>query len=84
MSLLEKLFGHKSKPPQEIEKDLEKQITELKRAIETKETTSSDNPNIRNIELEKMKKKLADLEAKKNLAWEIIRNEGEKIGELTK
>jgi hypothetical protein len=84
MSFWEKLGFKPRAAPQEIEEKLERQIVELRNRIAAEEAADSGLPdNVKNIKLGRMRRELAGLEAKRNLVWEKIRQEGEKIGKAS-
>lgn len=82
MDIWEKLGFKPKVSPQEMEENLDRQIAELRNRIAAEQASNSGVPdNVKNIKTERMRKELAGLEAKRNLVWEKIRREGEKIGE---
>lgn len=84
MSFWEKLGFKPRAAPQEIEEKLERQIVELRNRIAAEEAADSGLPdNVKNIKLGRMRRELAGLEAKRNLVWKKIRQEGEKIGKAS-
>lgn len=84
MSFLEKLFGPKRNPEKgkviNIEESLDYQIDRQRERIRNEKAAVLDLPDgVKNIRIKQLEKELEGLIAKKHLAWETARHEGNKI-----